>query len=500
MGNAPTTQVTTLSEDQLNDVLKDLPIYGIYEKIKEDKKANNKHDKHCENIKSHNSQCDQYLIAFCKKFASRLENLSNYLSKGQTHADACSHLTYLTYGEIKDIFDSYKCPYEKKYFIDKINEAIIHINNSVSTHKVCYIDINYAFEESTLKKRLHDYFKNFDTISENISKNNKYQCHLFYFDYLKYISTIYDKFRDDCCVYYGLQNHCSSYFHCDDAYRPQNLLSELYKYCIREPLLFNLKKDINKSANDLKNLLNLLKDESYEGVHLQTIKISTDPKIPDLSSATDYKYIRCYNITHPDYDSVKRCYSVKTPKNEDFDKVFKFVNQEQYTPAKPITKRKKLKDNRLLLQSNKQIEMQNGSSDAVTTDVNAKLNDNKNVEKETNNNSENKPPKKDELQTYGNVKMTTHISYDNSYHLEAYNIYQSLPMRIIITSILVLGIIFLTFFTPFGPWLRKRLHKEREIRKKNLKNKHHTPNRNRSKLKKENMQNTRVRLSYTQEQ
>ncbi|KMZ83310.1 hypothetical protein PVBG_06373 [Plasmodium vivax Brazil I] len=107
----------------------------------------------------------------------------------------------------------------------KLPQEIINYK-AYSTHNPCFFNYNCKFSECREMKHLYEYFKDYETIKNKINcdqrKNDEY------FKYLKYISSIYNKHKDEegCCSWGA--NMCPYYFlQCDEAYDPRKLVEAL---------------------------------------------------------------------------------------------------------------------------------------------------------------------------------------------------------------------------------------------------------------------------------
>ncbi|KMZ91865.1 hypothetical protein PVMG_00738 [Plasmodium vivax Mauritania I] len=107
----------------------------------------------------------------------------------------------------------------------KLPQEIINYK-AYSTHNPCFFNYNCKFSECREMKHLYEYFKDYETIKNKINcdqrKNDEY------FKYLKYISSIYNKHKDEegCCSW-GTKM-CPYYFlQCNEAYDPRKLIRAL---------------------------------------------------------------------------------------------------------------------------------------------------------------------------------------------------------------------------------------------------------------------------------
>ncbi|KMZ96439.1 hypothetical protein PVNG_06317 [Plasmodium vivax North Korean] len=105
---------------------------------------------------------------------------------------------------------------------NKLPSDIINYR-AYSNYNPCFFNYNCKFSECREMKHLYEYFKDYETIKKNINcdqrKNDKY------YKYLTYISSLYNKHKDEegCCSW-GTKM-CPYYFlQCDEAYDPRNLI------------------------------------------------------------------------------------------------------------------------------------------------------------------------------------------------------------------------------------------------------------------------------------
>ncbi|EDL42760.1 variable surface protein Vir24-like, partial [Plasmodium vivax] len=214
-----------ISEDELEDILKDLPAHEIYSELNEHVQSDSRFVKHCKKMHKFENNNDE-MINLCKKIARNLEKLSGILSNNAKDVK-CSYFNHWMYNEIWKLVRT-----ESNYEIDK--DAILKLAsigfdiNWELSRDYCSYEYYKDEEFSDWKKmkNLHDYFKNFDQIKEKIqSAGDKYEK---YSKYIKYISKIYDDYEDECCDSdLDKDEFAPIYFKCHKDYRPHNLLSLL---------------------------------------------------------------------------------------------------------------------------------------------------------------------------------------------------------------------------------------------------------------------------------
>ncbi|VUZ98017.1 PIR protein [Plasmodium vivax] len=214
-----------LTEQELEDILKDLPAHKIYSELNEKFENEPRLARHCTKLwpfKNNNED----MVNLCKKIAWNLEKLSGILSENENDV-RCSYFNHWMYNEIWKLVGT-----ESNYEIDE--DAILRladighdINKELSRPYCSYKYYeNDKFSEWKEMKNLHDYFKNFEDIKEKIeSDGDKY---IKYSKYIKYISGIYDIYKIECCdPELDKFEFRPIYFKCGEEYHPQNLLSLL---------------------------------------------------------------------------------------------------------------------------------------------------------------------------------------------------------------------------------------------------------------------------------
>ncbi|KMZ93724.1 hypothetical protein PVMG_06034 [Plasmodium vivax Mauritania I] len=141
-----------------------------------------------------------------------------------------------------------------------------------SKYNPCFFFLNYncKFSECREMKHLYEYFKDYETIKKKINcdqrKNDKY------YKYLTYISSLYNKHKDEegCCSWGA--NMCPNYFlKCDEAYDPRKLVEALESgnstECTR----------IKKSAGDIKTEAKSVEDKLRNSMYIKYMTCSYIP-------------------------------------------------------------------------------------------------------------------------------------------------------------------------------------------------------------------------------
>ncbi|KMZ92836.1 hypothetical protein PVMG_01422 [Plasmodium vivax Mauritania I] len=163
------------------------------------------------------------------KHATNLEKLSNILADTSSD-DRCSYLLYWTYDKMLSIFDKSTDISQYHYIINKLNDTMIKINEKLTSDESCPYLIGRNINEWEKEKDMHDYFKNYQKISECITEEDG-KCNK-YFDYLNYINDLYMNYINVCCTCYtnptsDCTDMCPKYFKCKKEYYPPDLITKL---------------------------------------------------------------------------------------------------------------------------------------------------------------------------------------------------------------------------------------------------------------------------------
>ncbi|VVA00297.1 PIR protein, partial [Plasmodium vivax] len=253
------------------DILKDLPAHKIYSELNQDFENESRFASHCTKMKTFKKKNDE-MKNLCKRIAYNLEKLSGILSENKNDV-RCSYFNHWMYNEIWKLVRT-----EPNYKIDK--EAILKLVDigydikkklSKSSCSYEYYE-DREFSEWKEMKNLHDYFKNFDDIKKKIdSDGDKYK------KYLKYISEIYDNYKDECCDH-RLETFEFSpiYFKCDEEYHPKKLLALLGR---------------NNATSGDRTLLQGLNELSTQGEASDNFTLEND-NLSDVSGATNSNQLK----------------------------------------------------------------------------------------------------------------------------------------------------------------------------------------------------------------
>ncbi|GAB69592.1 hypothetical protein PCYB_003410 [Plasmodium cynomolgi strain B] len=272
--------MSSLTEDEMNYILGNTTSYQIYKKFD----AENDLDEyyiHCKEFISSYKTKNEKDEKTCKKIAKNLKELSE-LASPIKYRDKCLHYKYWIYDQI------WKETNIEGNNVGPVINKFLNIQNSVTQSlKLYYCLYNFYSRDLTeLKgfheeKYLYEYFKYYNTLKNKFSTSNANEEK--YNKYLKYISDIYIKHKNDlCCDYYGMIGHCYHYFKCEEYYNPNNLLCKL-----------NINKDLsvcnleNKglSGSDIKKngLEDSNSDKGIKPQYFSCKEIKSSDGIPFLS-------------------------------------------------------------------------------------------------------------------------------------------------------------------------------------------------------------------------
>ncbi|GAW79597.1 variable surface protein [Plasmodium gonderi] len=209
----------------------ELPSYKKYEEL-------NKHN----NIDKYCGDCKEILILekdtpgiyeLCKK---AIKNLREVIKKENCN-EWGEYFIYWIHDEKGKIIRENKINNIENYMV-KLFDVFYRIMDHLDIKNcIYYYNSHVSLDKWKEMKNLHDYFKNYSTISSCVSDPTKNNCHI-YCNYVNYISEIYKKNLKECCIYYyGVdqvaENRCPSYFICDKENNPYTLLSKLE--CVNHP-------------------------------------------------------------------------------------------------------------------------------------------------------------------------------------------------------------------------------------------------------------------------
>ncbi|SCA59674.1 VIR protein [Plasmodium vivax] len=243
----PRRTISTVSETFEESVKEELTEVKIYQKnifkcefkleklpsIIKYKELNNFNDlnKYCDDCKDILMLEMDYpgISALCAKIARNLRKLST-MSKKES-INNCEYITHWIYDDLKTSFGNGKNYIYDIPFAYKLLDAGLRVNNRLKSNNCNYsYNYNMSFDELKEKKDLHDYFKDYETILNNmptLKENVKNElCKK-----ITPIVKLYEKHIWSCCEYFNDDNHynenCGNYFKCKKEYNPYKLLDEL---------------------------------------------------------------------------------------------------------------------------------------------------------------------------------------------------------------------------------------------------------------------------------
>ncbi|GAB69629.1 CYIR protein, partial [Plasmodium cynomolgi strain B] len=203
-------------------IIKELPSFKIYDVLSKDASGS---EYECNNFGNLKDDKDQ-IKDICKKMKRNIKTLQiNSEMNSLSHRDRCTYLNFWIYGEIKNIEfnkDLIKDDFNKNY---KLNNQTYSTPESVK-YNPCFFNYDCTFSECREMKHLFEYFKNYNEIIKKIDCNERQQDK--YYNYLKYMSYIYNKhkYEEECCSWGATL--CSDYFlECDEYYDPRKLISAI---------------------------------------------------------------------------------------------------------------------------------------------------------------------------------------------------------------------------------------------------------------------------------
>ncbi|SBS89286.1 PIR Superfamily Protein [Plasmodium ovale curtisi] len=160
-------------------------------------------------------------------FCCDMEKILSKLFTPQENAlDRRTLCTYFKFWFIYEIWKRFRALKDTIYngsLISRLTYVWGQINDDFLNEECPIISHNYIpLDKWKEMKDLHDYFKNYDTIDNDVTSSDKCQ------NYNKYVtqnSILYKKHYDKCCV--SPKDNLENYFNCDEKYNPSNLLSKL---------------------------------------------------------------------------------------------------------------------------------------------------------------------------------------------------------------------------------------------------------------------------------
>ncbi|SBT54193.1 PIR Superfamily Protein [Plasmodium ovale wallikeri] len=254
----------SISDEQLDVILKGLPSYQIYEELDKDVDNISDFSNVCKDVNSFENQY-KGISKLCAKIAKNFGNYTKIKSMITSDDDSETYLTHWIYSAIRKFFIT-----NFKNIPGILPQKLLDVaNNSYQKSYRSYIITEYShnFDETKEEKDLFDYFVNYDKFTSNI-KNDNNKCDK-YCEYITYIKSLNERHRYldgyDCCPFYN----CYDYLKCDEKYDPGNLLSML-KEEAKEPAK-HAKVAVPPVANEQQDFSTSYKHER------QTSEGSTNP-------------------------------------------------------------------------------------------------------------------------------------------------------------------------------------------------------------------------------
>ncbi|SBT00183.1 PIR Superfamily Protein [Plasmodium ovale curtisi] len=180
----------------------------------------------------------------CGKLAGNLEKiLQSKGAAGYNTYEQCGYLHFWLYNELSKIFKGNKAEIEIQDIISNVFSGWKNFNDHISNNTCSgRFSPNVKLENWIEGKLLHDYFKNFNYLSNTQDfKDNKCEQ---YRKYIHHISTLYEKHKTE---YYDtdISRYLSDYS--SDNYDPIKLISELR--CENEKSVMAAQRDGSSDSN-----------------------------------------------------------------------------------------------------------------------------------------------------------------------------------------------------------------------------------------------------------
>ncbi|SBS89656.1 PIR Superfamily Protein [Plasmodium ovale curtisi] len=201
---------------------KHLPAYHVYDILNSKTSLTDKCS-YCTNMYSYETLY-KGVTSFCCEMEKNLINLTKILDNIPDNTDRCRYFNFWFYYKIWKIFKpTQKITYPES-LINRLTYVWDDVNDKLQLKDCLYFYHNkIPLDKLKEMKDLHDYFKNYDTIDNDVaSYPDKCQN---YFNYVTQNNTLYEKYHNECCV--SPKNNLENYFNCDAKYKPSNLLSKL---------------------------------------------------------------------------------------------------------------------------------------------------------------------------------------------------------------------------------------------------------------------------------
>ncbi|GAW79037.1 variable surface protein [Plasmodium gonderi] len=402
------------------ELYKKLPSYILYQEFNKNTSSSTYSD-YCTNVKT-NGVDKNTVKELCKKFAKNLKELSTIRDIGNTMHNRCLGLRYWIYHELNKILTNSEYSSHREHIINSFSnlESKIYYELLENRKETCPIEIKDHLVKENEKKFLYDYFSNYSALIECINSPKKENCQK-YCKYINGIKDIYTRNEEKCC---GANFWRCDYFNCNGKYHPHVLLYKL---------------QCNNGKNELESSGNKMTD--YEGKYGNS----------GLVKRLRYNIFKCHMVkVHENFDADVGLCSVFPSSKDSYENV---DNPESSKPEEgkcPDDKPIKTADGKCTepnVRTTGAIGVQLLDKGPISR-VRIRLND-----------SMNDP-----------ITSVDYNTTDFNNSDDKYSILNSNIMRMIIVGILTFGIIMTFFiyfkFTPFGPWLRRKIIKEKKMTRK----------------------------------
>ncbi|SBS94387.1 PIR Superfamily Protein [Plasmodium ovale curtisi] len=208
--------------DEWEKTLKHLPTYQIYDKLNNKATSLDKCT-YCINLDIYEKKYHGF-TDFCCEMEKILKELFTPRENSLHKTELCTYFKFWFIYEIWKRFRALKDTIYNGSLISILTYVWGQINDDILNEECPIISRNYIpLDKWKEMKDLHDYFKNYNTIDNDVaSYPDKCQN---YFNYITKNNTLYEKYHNECCV--SPKNNLENYFNCDAKYKPSNLLSKL---------------------------------------------------------------------------------------------------------------------------------------------------------------------------------------------------------------------------------------------------------------------------------
>ncbi|SBT84323.1 PIR protein [Plasmodium ovale] len=212
-----------LKMEHADELLKDSDEYKKYVEFNNIDSPDGYEDSFSEALNSESG--DSKIKDLCGKLAGNLKII--FQSKnitGYNTSEQCGYLHFWLYYELSKIFRDNKGQTNTQDTISNIFAGWSNFNKKISNNTCSG---RFSFDDSMDKwiegKLFHDYFKNFDYISNTEAFKDK-KCEA-YNKYINHINTLYKNFKDKSYYSSSIYRYLRSYT--NDKYNPAKLISKL---------------------------------------------------------------------------------------------------------------------------------------------------------------------------------------------------------------------------------------------------------------------------------